>query len=603
MNGFWRLLSRVKDYKRNFALSIISNILYSVFTVISIPLLVPFFTILFDRSVPNPVMPKDSNMNDWLKYWISTLINEYGKEMTLLYVCIALLIVFFFKNLFRYAAQYFITPMRYGIIYDLRKRLFQKYLDLPLSFYSNERKGALMSSITTDVQEVEWSILSVIESVFKAPIIMIGCIVYMLYTSPQLTLFVFFLVIFAGLIIGKTVTSLKENSVNIQDSMANLSSHVEETLGGLRIIKGFNAENYQAAKFDKENSFFRDILIKVINRRDLAAPLSEFLGVSVVTILLWYGATLVFDSKLEPDTFFSFVFAFYQVIEPAKSFSSAYFNIQKGMAALDRIDRVLDLHNDITSKPDALNLSGFQENIEFDHVSFIYKGTERKALDDISLTIKKGEIIALVGTSGAGKSTFVDLVPRFFDVTKGRICIDGHDVRDLDISSLRSLFGIVSQDPILLHDTIANNIVFGAQGYTSEQIKQAAIIANAHDFISALPQGYDTSIGDRGLRLSGGQRQRLTIARAILRNPPVLILDEATSALDSESEKLVQQALEKVMINRTSIVVAHRLSTIQRADKIIVLEEGKIIQTGQHNELVTVDGPYKRFVEIQSFEG
>lgn len=601
MNGFWRLLSRIKDYKRNFALSIISNILYSVFTIISIPLLVPFFTILFDRSVPDPVMPKDSNLNDWLKYWISTLINEYGKELTLLYVCIALIIVFFLKNLFRYTAQYFITPMRYGIIYDLRKRLFQKYLDLPLSFYSTERKGALMSSITTDVQEVEWSILSVIESVFKAPIIMIGCIIYMLYTSPQLTLFVFFLVIFAGLIIGKTVNSLKENSINIQDSMANLSSHVEETLGGLRIIKGFNAEKYQAAKFDKENTFFRDILIKVINRRDLAAPLSEFLGVSVVTILLWYGATLVFDSKLEPETFFAFVFAFYQVIEPAKSFSSAYFNIQKGMAALDRIDRVLDLHNDITSKPNALKINGFQHDIKFDHVTFNYKGTERKALDNISLTIHKGEIVALVGSSGAGKSTFVDLIPRFFDVTEGKICIDGLDIRDIDINNLRSLFGIVSQDPILLHDTIANNIVFGGQGYTSEQIKQAAIIANAHDFISALPQGYDTSIGDRGLRLSGGQRQRLTIARAVLRNPPVLILDEATSALDSESENLVQQALEKVMINRTSIVVAHRLSTIQKADKIIVMEEGKIVQSGKHSDLVMIDGPYKRFVEIQSF--
>ena len=469
-----------------------------------------------------------------------------------------------------------------------------------MSFYSNERKGGLLSSITVDVQEVEWSILSVIEAVFKSPVIMAGSIFYMIYISPQLTVFAFFLVIFAGIIIGKTVTSLKKNSENIQESMAILTSHVEETLGGLRIIKGFNAESYQAGKFEKENGFFRDILIKVINRRDLASPVSEFLGVSVVTVLMWYGATLVFNAELEPETFFSFIFAFYQVIEPAKSFSSAYFNIQKGLAALDRIDRVLDLHNDITSKPDAINKKEFTEKIAFENVSFAYKDTHKKALNNVNLTINKGEIVALVGSSGAGKSTFADLLPRFYDPTEGKITIDGIDIKDMSINSLRSLFGIVSQDPVLLHDTISNNITFGQNDYTLDQIKEAANIANAHDFISALPDGYNTSIGDRGLKLSGGQRQRLTIARAILRNPPILILDEATSALDSESEKLVQEALEKVMESRTSIVVAHRLSTIQKADKIIVLEDGSIVQCGTHTELLNVDGPYRRFVEIQT---
>ena len=600
MNGFWRLISRIKDYKRSFVLSIISNIFYSIFTIISIPLLVPFFTILFERSTPDPVLPKGTNLMEWIKYYISFLINEHGKQSALLYVCLALIVVFFLKNLFRYSAQYFITPMRYGIIYDLRKKLFQKYLDLPLSFYSNERKGGLLSSITVDVQEVEWSILSVIEAVFKSPVIMAGSIFYMIYISPQLTVFAFFLVIFAGIIIGKTVTSLKKNSENIQESMAILTSHVEETLGGLRIIKGFNAEAYQAGKFEKENGFFRDILIKVINRRDLASPVSEFLGVSVVTVLMWYGATLVFNAELEPETFFSFIFAFYQVIEPAKSFSSAYFNIQKGLAALDRIDRVLDLHNDITSKPDAINKKEFTEKIAFENVSFAYKDTHKKALNNVNLTINKGEIVALVGSSGAGKSTFADLLPRFYDPTEGKITIDGIDIKDMSINSLRSLFGIVSQDPVLLHDTISNNITFGQNDYTLDQIKEAANIANAHDFISALPDGYNTSIGDRGLKLSGGQRQRLTIARAILRNPPILILDEATSALDSESEKLVQEALEKVMESRTSIVVAHRLSTIQKADKIIVLEDGSIVQCGTHTELLNVDGPYRRFVEIQT---
>lgn len=601
MDGFWRLLSRIKDYKRSFVLSIISNIFYSIFTIISIPLLVPFFTILFERSTPDPVLPKGTNLMEWIKYYISFLINEHGKQSALLYVCLALIVVFFLKNLFRYSAQYFITPMRYGIIYDLRKKLFQKYLDLPLSFYSNERKGGLLSSITVDVQEVEWSILSVIEAVFKSPVIMAGSIFYMIYISPQLTVFAFFLVVFAGIIIGKTVTSLKKNSENIQESMAILTSHVEETLGGLRIIKGFNAEAYQAGKFEKENGFFRDILIKVINRRDLASPVSEFLGVSVVTVLMWYGATLVFNAELEPETFFSFIFAFYQVIEPAKSFSSAYFNIQKGLAALNRIDRVLDMHNDITSKPNAIAMNGFENSIVFDRVSFNYKDNNKSALSDVSMTIKKGQVVALVGSSGAGKSTFVDLLPRFYDATQGTISIDGVDVKVMTIDSLRSLFGIVSQDPVLLHDTIANNITFGRNDYTLEQIKEASIVANAHDFISALPEGYHTSIGDRGLKLSGGQRQRLTIARAILRNPPILILDEATSALDSESEKLVQEALEKVMKSRTSVVVAHRLSTIQKADNIIVMEEGKIVQTGIHASLVAVDGPYQRFVEIQSF--
>lgn len=594
------MISQIKHYKKNFALSILCNILYSVFTIISIPLLVPFFNILFDRTNPNPVRPDDSNINSWTKYYISTFINDYGKETTLLYVCLALIVVFFFKNAFRYGALYTITPMRYGIIYDLRKRLFSKYLDLPLSFYSNERKGALLSSITVDVQEIEWSVLSVIEAIFKAPIIIIGCIVYMLYISASLTLFVFILVLFAGLIIGKTVNKLKSSSVNIQESIANLSAQVEESLGGLRIVKGFNAENYQKSKFDKENTFFRNTLINVINRRDLASPLSEFLGVSVVTILLWYGATLVFKEEMEPDIFFAFVFAFYQVIEPAKSFSSAYFNIQKGMAALDRVDRVLNIENNIVSKPDAIKKTGFEEVIEFDNVSFSYVESISPALDNISIDIKKGEIVALVGSSGAGKSTFVDLLPRFYDVSSGSIKIDGVDIRDMNLNSLRNMFGIVSQDAILFHDTIRNNITFGEQNFTDQAIIDAATIANAHDFVSVLPEGYLTSIGDRGMKLSGGQRQRLTIARAVLRNPPVLILDEATSALDSESEKLVQEALEKVMQNRTSIIVAHRLSTIQKADKIIVLENGQIVQTGTHSELLDVEGPYKRFVEIQS---
>ena len=595
------MLSRIKDYKRSFLLSIASNILLSVFTVVSIPLLIPFFQILFGRVVPDAVRPQNSDINEWIKYYMSDLIGTYGKDSALLLVCVLLVIVFFFKNLFRYSALYFMAPLRYGIIYDLRKQLYQKYLELPLSFYSNERKGALLSSMTLDVQEVEWSVLNVIEAIFKSPIIMLGSIFFMIYISPTLTLFVSVLVVVAGFIIGKVITSLKESSHNVQDSIANLTAHVEETLGGMRIIKGFNAENYQVKKFERENASFRDLLTKVVNKRDMASPVSEFLGVTVVTILMWYGSNLVFKDVLAPETFFAFVFAFYQVIEPAKSFSSAWFNIQKGMAAMDRIDRILNTSNEIFSKPDALIKKTFENEISFRKVSFSYKDSDLTALTDISVHIKKGQVVALVGSSGAGKSTFVDLLSRFYDVTSGMITMDNMDIREIDLAVLRSFYGIVSQDAILFHDSIANNISFGDEKYTMNEIQEAAKIANAHDFISVLPNGYHTNIGDRGLKLSGGQRQRLTIARAVLRNPPVLILDEATSALDSESEKLVQDALHKVMQSRTSVVVAHRLSTIQNADLILVLENGSIVQSGIHADLVREDGPYKRFVEMQSF--
>jgi ABC-type multidrug transport system fused ATPase/permease subunit len=600
MEGLWRLLSRIKHYKRSFILSIISNILLSVFTVVSVPLLIPFFSILFDRVPAQPVMPSGRDFSEWLRYYMSDLILKYGREDVLLWVCLSIVIVIFLKNLFRYSSLYFMAPLRFGIIYDLRKQMFNKFLELPLSFYSNERKGALMSSMTLDVQEVEWSILNVIEAIFKSPFIIVGSVFLMIYINAGLTLFVLILVIIAGLIIGKIVSTLKKESGEVQEMVANLSSHLEETIGGLRVIKGFNAEDYQKAKFDKENISFRNLLTKVVNRRDSASPASEFLGVTVVAVLLWYGSHLVFKNELQPETFFAFVLAFYQVIEPAKSLASAYVSIQKGLAALDRIERIVETQNEIISKPDAIQKNTIDTSITFENVSFRYKDNTYNALSHVSVHIAKGQIVALVGSSGAGKSTFVDLLPRFYDVTEGTIKIDNIDIRDISVTKLRELFGIVTQDAILFHDTIARNISFGGN-YTAEEIRQAAIVANAHEFIEALPEGYNTSIGDRGLKLSGGQRQRLTIARAVLRNPPILILDEATSALDSESEKLVQDALHKLMKNRTSFVVAHRLTTIQQADIILVMENGTIIQSGKHHELLQLDGPYKKFVEMQSF--
>ena len=601
MNGFWRLMTRIRNYKRQFFLSVVCNILLSVFTVVSIPVLIPFFQILFGRVTPVGTKPQSSDISQWATYYMSGLIDNYGRDKALLTVCLLVIVVFFFKNLFRYLALYFMTPLRYGIIYDLRKELYEKFMDLPLGFYSNEKKGVLLSSMTLDVMEVEWSVLNVIEAIFKTPVIMAGSIFFMIYISPSLTLFVSVLVILAGFIIGRIINSLKKSSHDVQETIAELTSHVEESLGGVRVIRGFNAAGYQSRKFDSENSKYRRIVTAVVNRRDAASPLSEFLGVSVVAILMWYGSKLVFRQELAPETFFAFVFAFYQLIEPAKSFSSAWFNIQKGLAALDRIERITGTTNDISNPENPVRIRSFENEIRLQNVSFSYANDDNQALRDINVTIKKGTVVALVGSSGAGKSTFVDMLPRFYDPSSGMITIDGTDIRKLDLEELRSLFGIVSQDPVLFHDTIANNISFGEARYSRGDIEQAARIANAHDFISALPGGYDTNIGDRGLKLSGGQRQRLTIARAVLRNPAILILDEATSALDSESEKLVQDALQKLMQNRTSVVVAHRLSTIQNADMILVLDGGRLVQSGTHASLMETEGPYRKFVDMQSF--
>lgn len=607
MNSFWRLMRYLGRYRALVAGNIVSNILTAVFTVLAIPLLSPFLSLLFsnDERALMQEIPADASgisyANAWLNYRLSQMILELGKEQALLYVIAAIISTFFLKNLFRYLSLFFMAPVRNGVVRDLRQQMFDKVLELPLSYFSEERKGDTLSRISADVQEVEGSILNVLESVFREPLIIVGALGYMLSVSPKLTAFVFGLLLFTGFIIGGIGRSLKRTSSIVQEKLGTIVAIVEEALGGMRIVKGFNAESYQQEKFARENNDYRRTLTQLLWRRDLSSPLSEFLGITVVAILLWYGSKLVFSGNMDAELFLTFIFAFYNVIDPAKSFSKAYYHIQKGVGAMERIEVILDAPNTIQEAPDAVAVSNFQTEIEYRNVGFAYKKGEA-VLQDIDLHIGKGKVVALVGPSGAGKSTMVDLLPRFYDVTSGQILIDGQDIRQYRLKDLRSLMGIVSQEAILFNDTIYNNIVFGLENVQPADVERAARIAHAHDFIMATEAGYQTNIGDRGNKLSGGQKQRLTIARAILKNPPILILDEATSALDSESEKLVQAALVELMKNRTSIVIAHRLSTIQHADEIIVMKDGHIVERGSHQALLNnTAGEYRKLVALQAF--
>jgi subfamily B ATP-binding cassette protein MsbA len=455
--------------------------------------------------------------------------------------------------------------------------------------------------MSADAQEVEWSILNVLEAIVREPLMILGALAFMIYISPTITLFVLVLLLFTGLVIGRIGKFLKRQSQQVQEKLGLLVSLMEEGISGLRIIKGFNAESFQSARFGKENNIYQRLLVRLLRRRDLSSPLSEFLGVATVAVLIWFGFSEVQKGALSVATFFALLYAFFSMIEPAKKFAAAYYNVQKGMAALERINAVLHANEIIRENINAKPIGGFESTIEFQNVSFYYENNSQPILKNVNLTIPKGKIIALVGASGSGKSTLVDLLPRFHDVSEGSVSIDDKDIQELRLKDLRSLMGIVTQEPVLFNDTIFNNIAFGKANATLEEVMHAAHVANAHDFIVETEHGYQTNIGDRGTKLSGGQRQRLTIARAVLKNPPILILDEATSSLDSESEKLVQQALDKLLENRTAIVIAHRLSTIQHADKIVVLKNGEIIQSGTHQELMLQDGEYRKLVELQTF--
>ncbi|WP_116125927.1 ABC transporter ATP-binding protein [Lewinella sp. IMCC34183] len=608
MSSFRRLLGYMGNYRGLVALAIVCNVLTAVFTVVSIPIFTPFFNLLFEQTEPVTVAPEHLRSLDELEqyggYVVTQWITEQGRENALLYVCGLILLSFLLKNLFRYLALFFMSPVRNGIIRDLRNELYTHLLHLPLGYFTEERKGNLLSRITGDVQEVESSILNVLEAIFREPFIIIGSLTFMIFVSPSLTLFVFGLMIFTGVVIGGIGKRLKRSSGEVQETLGDIVSRTEESLGGLRIIKSFGAEDYQSQRFAKLNNTYRHKLIRLLWRRDLSSPLTEFLGIATVALLLLYGSREVFAGTMEAGTFIAFIFAFYMVIDPAKNFSKAWYNVQKGLGALERVESVLDVQNPLTLAGAAAQVPGpsltdDRSGIRFHDVGFRYRADGPEVLHGIDLSIPRGQVVALAGASGGGKSTIADLLPRFYDPTTGHITLDGRDLRTFSLEELRSHFGIVSQEAILFNDTIYNNIVFGMRDVTPQQVEEAARVANAHDFIAAMPGGYQSNIGDRGTKLSGGQRQRITIARAVLRNPDILILDEATSALDSESERLVQEALQRLMQNRTALVIAHRLSTIQNADQIVVLNRGRIVERGTHRELLERGGAYRKLVELQ----
>jgi subfamily B ATP-binding cassette protein MsbA len=519
----------------------------------------------------------------------------------LIYIGITIIVLYFLRNLFRYLALYFLSFVRNGVVKDLRNDLYLKILILPISYFNEKRKGDIIARMTNDVQEVEWSIMSSLEMAFRDPITIIAYLITLLIISPSLTLFVLILLPVAGYIIGWIGKSLRRTSDKSQLKMGILLSVIEETISGLRIIKAFNAIDFTDNRFKAFNNDYNKLMIKLYQKRDLASPLSEFLSACVVTFVLWYGGKLVFTpgNNLDAAAFLVYLGIFSQIMPPAKAITQAYYNIQKGAASVDRIEYVLSEPEVIEEKPDAVEKKEFHTAIEYRNVTFAY--SVEPVLKNINLTIPKGKTIAVVGPSGGGKSTLVDLLPRFYDCPQGGIYIDGIDIRDIIIHNVRGLMGIVSQETILFNDSVFNNIAFGLENISLEQVMHAAKVANAHEFIERMPEGYHTNIGDRGVKLSGGQRQRISIARAVLRNPPILILDEATSALDTESERLVQQALENLMRNRTSIVIAHRLSTIQFADEIIVLQAGELVERGSHNDLLEKNGVYRRLYDLQVF--
>ncbi|WP_315046563.1 ABC transporter ATP-binding protein [Capnocytophaga sputigena] len=603
-----RFIPYVLPYKRQAFLNVFFNILYSLFSALSFVALIPMLDVLFGKAQPITEAPVYSgNLLDlgsygkaYLNYKVGTLAGE--NTIWALAIVIALVLsLFLLKNLFSYLASFFITYLRNGVLKDLRNNLYKKIVNQPIAFFSDQRKGDIMSRMIGDVNEVQNSMLSALESFIREPLTIIFSILVMLGISVKLTLFTFIFIPIAAAVISKIGKSLKKNSIAVQQEQGRFLSLIEETIGGLRVIKAFNAESIFSKRFADSSQTFNRLSNKVMNRQNLGSPMSEFLGILMIAVLLWFGGSLVLvDKTLEGTQFIAFMGLAYNILTPAKAISRASYDMRRGNAAAERILEILDYDNPIKERENPVVIKDFTTAITLNNVTFAY--AEQPVLTNFSLEVPKGKTVALVGQSGSGKSTIANLITRFYDVNQGAILIDGVDVKDMQTASLRKLIGVVSQDSILFNDTIKNNLLIGKPDATDEELITAAKIANAYEFINDLPEGFDTNIGDAGSKLSGGQKQRLSIARAVLKNPPIMVLDEATSALDTESERLVQNALENMMKHRTSIVIAHRLSTIQNADLIVVMQKGRIIEQGTHTELIQKNGMYKRLVEMQTIE-
>lgn len=603
MKRFSRIFFYLRSQKRNIVLYFVFNLLSIIFSLVSLGLLAPFLQVLFGMKelvTEKPVLvPTGIGVVNYINYLLSRMIIEHGPVYALGMICLTIVASILFKNIFVYLSYRVLAPMRNYVMTKLRSDLYAKLLELPIGFFTEQRKGDIISRMSNDANEVEWSVMSTLEGLIRDPLTIIITLIYLVTLSPTLSLFLMVILPIMGFIIGRVSRSLKKQSTASQEQLGTLMSILDETLGGLRVIKAFNAEKLLRGKFFQTNNALNDIRNRMNFRRDLASPMSEFLGMILLTSILWFGGKLVLNhqSGMDAAAFMTYIAVFYQIINPAKSLSTAFYNAQRGSAAIERIEEILQAPVTVTDKPDTITLPSFEHSIEFRDVSFAYD--DKLILKNINLTIEKGKTVALVGSSGAGKSSLADLVPRFHDVTGGELLIDGVNIKNYSLYSIRSLMGIVTQEPILFNDTIANNIALGTDHVTKEQVEHAAKVANALDFIRKKEDGFDSNIGDRGSKLSGGERQRLTIARAVLKNPPILILDEATSSLDTESERLVQDAINNMMQNRTSLVIAHRLSTIRHANEIIVLQKGEIAERGSHDELIAHNGIYRKLVDMQ----